>query len=59
MIIIGGGASKKDDKFLHHITTKATVVPAKLLNEAGIVGAAMVSKYYNKLEKKQAKEKTS
>ena len=49
-IIIGGGASKKGDKFFHHLTTKATVVPAKLMNEAGIVGAAMVSKYYNKLE---------
>ncbi len=50
-IIIGGGASKKGDKFFHHLTTKAKVVPAKLMNEAGIVGAAMVSKYYNKLEK--------
>jgi polyphosphate glucokinase len=50
-IIIGGGASKKGDRFFHHLTTKAKVVPAKLMNEAGIVGAAMVSKYYNKLEK--------
>ena len=50
-IIIGGGASKKGDKFFHHLTTKAKVVPAKLMNEAGIVGAAMVSKYYSKLEK--------
>lgn len=50
-IIIGGGASKKGDKFFHHFTTKAKVVPAKLMNEAGIVGAAMVSKYYNKLER--------
>ncbi len=49
-IIIGGGASKKGDKFFHHFTTKAKVVPAKLMNEAGIVGAAMVSKYYTKLE---------
>lgn len=51
-IIIGGGASKKGDKFFHHFTTKSKVVPAKLMNEAGIVGAAMVSKYYNKLEEK-------
>ncbi|MCK4989737.1 MAG: ROK family protein, partial [Bacteroidales bacterium] len=50
-IIIGGGASKKGDKFFPHLTTKAAVVPATLKNEAGIVGAAMVSKYYNKLEK--------
>ena len=50
LIIIGGGASKKGDKFFHHLTTKARVVPAKLKNEAGIVGAAMVSKYYTKME---------
>jgi polyphosphate glucokinase len=52
-IIIGGGASKKGDMFFHHLTTKAPVVAAKLMNEAGIVGAAMVSKYYNKLESKK------
>jgi len=54
-IIIGGGASKKGDKFFPHLTTKAPVVPATLKNEAGIVGAAMVSKYYNKLEKSNRK----
>jgi len=56
-IVIGGGASKKGDKFFHHLTTKAKVVPAKLMNEAGIVGAAMVSKYYNKLESKKEKKR--
>jgi len=50
LIIIGGGASKKGDKFFHRLTTKAKVVPATLKNEAGIVGAAMVSKFYTKLE---------
>lgn len=49
-IIIGGGASKRPENFFPHLTTKAKVVPAKLMNEAGIVGAALVSKYYNKLE---------
>jgi polyphosphate glucokinase len=49
-IIIGGGASKKGENFFPFLTTKAPVVPAKLMNEAGIVGAALVSKYYNKLE---------
>lgn len=49
-IIIGGGASKKGEKFFPLLTTKAPTVPAKLKNEAGIVGAAMISKYYNKLE---------
>lgn len=51
LIIIGGGASKKDAKFLKHLKTRAKVVPATLLNEAGIIGAALTSKYYNKLEK--------
>ncbi len=39
-IIIGGGVSKKHKKFLHYIKVRAEVVPAKLLNEAGIIGAA-------------------
>ncbi len=51
LIIIGGGASKYEEKFFPYLTTKAPVVSAKLMNEAGIVGAAMVSKYYNKLDK--------
>ena len=41
LIIIGGGISKKSDKFLPRLTLKARVVPAVLLNDAGIVGAAM------------------
>ncbi len=49
LIIIGGGVSKKDDKFLEHLDTRAKVVPATLLNEAGIIGAALASKYLNKL----------
>ena len=49
-IIIGGGASRKGERFFPHLTTKAMVVPAQLKNEAGIVGAAMASKYYHKLE---------
>lgn len=44
LIIIGGGISKKSDKFLPKLTTlRARVVPAKLLNDAGIVGAAMAA----------------
>jgi polyphosphate glucokinase len=41
LIIIGGGISKKSDKFLPKLSLRATVVPAALLNDAGIVGAAM------------------
>jgi polyphosphate glucokinase len=40
LIIIGGGVIKHHDKFLKYIKTNAQVVPAKLLNEAGIIGAA-------------------
>jgi polyphosphate glucokinase len=44
LIIIGGGISKKSDKFLPLLTgLRATVVPAKMLNDAGIIGAAMTA----------------
>jgi polyphosphate glucokinase len=42
MIIIGGGVSRKSDKFLPLLTgLTAAVVPAAMHNDAGIVGAAM------------------
>ncbi|MFB7777573.1 polyphosphate--glucose phosphotransferase [Streptomyces bauhiniae] len=42
LFIIGGGVSRKADKFLPHIKDiKAEIVPAQLQNNAGIVGAAM------------------
>jgi len=41
LFIIGGGISKKHDKFLPLLTVRTPVVPAQLLNEAGIVGAAL------------------
>ncbi|MEU9332454.1 polyphosphate--glucose phosphotransferase [Streptomyces sp. NPDC048290] len=42
LFIIGGGVSRKADKFLHFIEgIKAEIVPAQLQNNAGIVGAAM------------------
>ncbi len=44
MIILGGGASKKLDLFKDHLNLKAKLVPAKFLNEAGIIGAAMAAK---------------
>ena len=39
--IIGGGISKKFDKFKEYLKTDASIEPAKMLNNAGIVGAAM------------------
>ena len=43
LIIIGGGVSKKHENFLHYIDVRARIVPAKLRNEAGIVGAAALA----------------
>ncbi len=42
LLIIGGGVSKKAEKFLPHLKAAARIVPAKMHNDAGIVGAALV-----------------
>ena len=42
LFIIGGGISRKSDKFVPLLTSlRAPVVPAAMLNDAGIVGAAL------------------
>lgn len=41
LFIIGGGTSKRFDKFESALTLNTTVVPASLLNDAGIIGAAL------------------
>lgn len=43
LFIIGGGVSKKSDKFFEYFETEAPVVAAQLLNDAGIVGAALAA----------------
>ena len=43
LVVIGGGVSKKHDKFLPLLDLRAPVVPARLLNSAGIVGAAVLA----------------
>lgn len=44
LIVVGGGVSKKHEKFLHHIVdVRCDVVPAQLRNQAGIVGAAVTA----------------
>ncbi|MBC7777257.1 MAG: ROK family protein [Phycisphaerae bacterium] len=40
VFILGGGESKFFDQYKHQLITQARVVPAKLLNNAGIIGAA-------------------
>ena len=49
LIIIGGGASQKFDKFKEKITVEAPVKPAAFLNQAGIVGAAIYVQSKNTL----------
>ncbi len=43
LFIVGGGVSKEHQKFLPLLKTQARIVPAGLLNEAGIVGAALAA----------------
>ena len=40
LFVVGGGVSRQSDKFLPYLDIKTAIVPAKLRNEAGIVGAA-------------------
>jgi polyphosphate glucokinase len=41
LIVVGGGISKKSEKFFPHLTARTRVVRAEMLNEAGIAGAAL------------------
>jgi polyphosphate glucokinase len=44
LYILGGGISKKPEKFMPMLECRTKVVPASLANEAGIVGAALVAR---------------
>jgi polyphosphate glucokinase len=43
MVIIGGGISRKHEKFIPLLTVPYRVVPAALRNKAGIIGAAVAA----------------
>ncbi|GAB4579510.1 MAG: ROK family protein [Anaerolineales bacterium] len=43
VIILGGGASKEAEKFVNRLDVKAELMIAAMLNEAGIVGAALAA----------------
>jgi polyphosphate glucokinase len=43
LIIIGGGASKKKEKFFRFLNSNVELTEAQLLNEAGIIGAALAT----------------
>jgi polyphosphate glucokinase len=41
LFIIGGGVSKKADRFFSQLTLPTPTVPARMRNDAGIIGAAL------------------
>lgn len=45
LFVLGGGVSRKWEKFAGYLTTEVETVPAGLANEAGIVGAAMAASF--------------
>ncbi|GAB3286439.1 ROK family protein [Sinomonas notoginsengisoli] len=49
LFVVGGGISKKADEYLPHLKLRTPIVPAKLKNEAGIVGAALQVAIHHKL----------
>lgn len=55
LIILGGGVSKKSEKFVPRLSLQTRVVPAELLNEAGIIGAALAHPH----ERRRRAEKRS
>jgi len=44
LIVLGGGISSDFELYSKYLTTKAPVIPAKLKNKAGIIGAALYAK---------------
>jgi polyphosphate glucokinase len=43
LIVVGGGVSRKHEKFLPLIDLRTPIVPASLRNDAGIIGAALLA----------------
>jgi polyphosphate glucokinase len=43
LFIVGGGVSKKSEKYLPHLSLRTPIVPAALRNDAGIIGAAVLA----------------
>src|SRR6266498_2614146 len=44
LFIVGGGISKQADKYLPLLRIQTPIIPAQLLNQAGIVGAALAAR---------------
>ncbi len=43
LVVLGGGVSKKADRWLHRLDVRPELRTAELLNDAGIVGAALLA----------------
>jgi polyphosphate glucokinase len=43
LIVVGGGVSKKADKFLPLLEIRTPIVPSQLRNDGGIIGAALLA----------------
>ncbi|MEY4102734.1 MAG: hypothetical protein RIR88_868, partial [Actinomycetota bacterium] len=43
LFIVGGGVSKSYEKFLPYLRLRTPIIPAKLFNRAGILGAARLA----------------
>ena len=48
LFILGGGISKKFDLYETYLKCKTPIIPAKLKNDAGIIGAAVGARHYFK-----------
>jgi polyphosphate glucokinase len=46
LFVVGGGISKSADKFLPLLDLRTPIIPAKLRNNAGIVGAAWLAREF-------------
>jgi polyphosphate glucokinase len=44
LFIVGGGISKEAEKYLPLLRIQTPIIPAQLLNQAGIVGAALAAR---------------
>ncbi|NMB53383.1 MAG: ROK family protein [Leptolinea sp.] len=49
VFIIGGGASKSFNQYAKYLRIRAEIIPAQLLNQAGLVGAAVYASRSNAL----------
>jgi polyphosphate glucokinase len=43
LFVVGGGVSRRSDKFLPFLQLRTPIIPAQLRNDAGIIGAAILA----------------